>query len=204
MSILAASCGLTRYRVIEEVTDEVLRQIPEKLQQFKFIDIDDTAEERSFGWTNFDDMLDMEWRQSPPEKADYLAFALRLDTRRIQPAVLKKHFTIALNRELAQAKEQGKNFVGRERKREIKEQVTLRLRAKSLPIPAVFDVVWDASNNRIYIDTTNAKAKALFEDYFTLTFDLHLEPLTPFFLAMDILGEEAAGKLENLDPTIFV
>lgn len=204
MSILAASCGLTRYRVIEEVTDEMLRQLPEKLEQFKFVDIDNTAEERSFGWTNIDDMLDMDWNQSPPEKATYFTFALRLDTRRIQPAVLKKHFTIALNRELAQAKEQGKNFVGRDRKREIKEQVTLRLRAKSLPIPAVFDVVWDPANNRIYIDTTNAKSKALFEDYFALSFDLHLEPLTPFFLAMDILGEDAAGKLENLDPTIFV
>jgi len=204
LSILSASTGLTRYRVIEEVSDDFLRELPEKLKQFKFIDIDNTAEERSFGWTNFDDMLDMEWIQSPPEKANYFTFALRLDTRRIQPAVLKKHFTIALNKELAQAKEQGKNFVSRDRKREIKEQVTLRLRAKSLPIPAVFDVIWDPSNNRIYIDTTNAKACALFEDYFTLTFDLHLEPLTPFFLAMDILGEEAAGKLENLDPTIFV
>lgn len=204
MSIIAASCGLTRYRVIEEVTDEFLRQIPEKLNQFKFIDIDETAEERSFGWTNMDDMLDMEWIQSPPEKANYFTFALRLDTRRVQPAVLKKHFTIALNKELAQAKEQGKNFVSRDRKREIKEQVTLRLRARSLPIPAVFDVVWDPASNRIYIDTTNAKAKALFEDHFTQTFDLHLEPLTPFFLAMDMLGEEAVGKLENLDPTIFV
>lgn len=204
MSILAASCGLTRYRIIEEVTDDMLRQVPEKLKQFKFIDIDDTAEERSFGWTNFDDMLDMEWTQSPPEKADYFAFGLRLDTRRIQPAVLKKHFQIALNKEMQQVKEQGKNFVSRDRKREIKEQVTLRLRAKSLPIPAVFDVVWDPDKNRIYIDTTNAKALALFEDHFSMTFDLHLEPLTPFFLAMDILGEEAAEKLENLDPTIFI
>ncbi|WP_147821191.1 recombination-associated protein RdgC [Salidesulfovibrio onnuriiensis] len=204
MSIIAASCGLTRYRVIEEMTDDMLRQIPEKLHQFKFIDIDETAEERSFGWTNMDDMLDMEWTQSPPEKANYFTFSLRLDTRRVQPAVLKKHFTIALNKEMAQAKEQGKNFVSRDRKREIKEQVTLRLRARSLPIPAVFDVVWDPSNNRIYIDTTNAKAKALFEDHFTQTFDLHLEPLTPFFLAMDMLGEEAVSKLEDLDPTIFV
>lgn len=204
MSILAASTGLTRYRVIEEVTDELLREVPEKLTQFKFIDIDETAEERSFGWTNIDDMLDMDWTQSPPEKADYFAFSLRLDTRRVQPAVLKKHFTIALNKEMAQAKEQGKNFVSRDRKREIKEQVTLRLRARSLPIPAVFDIIWNPGSNKIYLDTTNAKVKALFEDHFTMTFDLHLEPLTPFFLAMDILGEEAAGKLEDLDPTIFV
>ena len=204
MSILSASTGLTRYRIIEEVPQETLQQVPEKLKQFCMMDIDATAEERSFGWTNMDDMLDTNWTKSPPEKAEYFTFSLRLDTRRIPPAVLKKHLAIALEKELEINKEQGKNFVSRDRKRELKEQVTLRLRARSFPIPAVFDVVWNYSDNRIFIDTTNAKVRALFEDHFALTFDLHLEPLTPFFMAMDILGEEAAPRLENLEPTIFV
>ncbi|QJB58025.1 recombination-associated protein RdgC [Pseudodesulfovibrio sp. zrk46] len=204
MSILSASLGLTRYRIIEDVPQDLLAQVPEKLQQFAFVDIDATADERSFGWTNMDDMLDINWTQSPPEKAEYFTFAMRLDTRRIPPAVLKKHYTIALNKELTQNKEQGKNFVSRDRKRELKEQVTLRLRARTFPIPAVFDIIWNPSNNRIYLTTTNSKVRALFEDYFALTFDLHLEPLTPFFMAMDILGEEAAPRLEGLEPTIFV
>lgn len=204
MTILSASLGLTRYRIIEEVPRELLSQVPEKLKKFCFVDIDATADERAFGWTNIDDMLDMNWTQSPPEKAEYFTFKLRLDTRRISPAVLKKHYTIALNKELAHNKEQGKNFVSRDRKREVKEQVTLRLRARSLPIPAVFDIIWNPTTNRIYLDTTNPKIRALFEDHFTITFDLHLEPLTPFFMAMDVLGEKAAPRLENLDPTIFV
>lgn len=204
MSILSASLGLTRYRIIEEVPQELLSEIPEKLQQFCFVDIDATADERSFGWTNIDDMLDMNWTQSPPEKAEYFTFSLRLDTRRIPPAVLKKHNTIALNKELAHNKEQGKNFVSRDRKKEIKEQVTLRLRARTFPIPASFDVIWNPSVNRVYLTTTNAKVRALFEDYFALTFELHLEPLTPFFQAMEVMGEDAAPKLENLEPTIFV
>jgi DNA recombination-dependent growth factor C len=204
LSILSASLGLTRYRIIEEVPRDLLQEVPEKLRKFGFVDIDATADERSFGWTNIDDMLDMNWTQSPPEKAEYFAFALRLDTRRIPPAVLKKHTTIALNKELEHNKEQGKNFVSRDRKREIKEQVTLRLRARTLPIPAVFDIVWNPRTNRLILATTNAKVRALFEDHFALTFDLHLEPLTPFFMAMDILGEDAAPRLEHLDPTIFV
>lgn len=204
MSILSASLGMTRYRIIEDVPNELLQEIPEKLKQFCMVDIDGTADERSFGWTNIDDMLDMNWAQSPPEKGEYFTFKLRLDTRRIPPAVLKKHNTIALNKELEHNKEQGKNFVSRDRKREIKEQVTLKLRARSLPIPAVFDVIWNPTANRVYLDTTNAKVRSLFEDHFALTFDLHLEPLTPFFMAMEELGEEAAPRLEGLDPTIFV
>ncbi len=203
MSILSASLGLTRYRIIEEVPTELLQEIPAKLDKFCFVDIDATADERSFGWSNIDDMLDMNWTQSPPEKAEYFTFGLRHDTRRSSPAVLKKHYTIALNKELAHNKEQGKNFVSRDRKREVKEQVTLRLRARTLPIPAMFDIIWNPPANRIYLTTTNSKVRDLFEDYFTLTFDLHLEPLTPFFMALDVLGEDAAPKLENLDPTIF-
>lgn len=204
MSILSASLGLTRYRIIEDVPRDLLQEIPEKLKQFSFMDIDATADERSFGWTSIDDMLDTQWLQAPPEKGEFFAFSLRLDTRRVPPAVLKKHYTIAVNAEMARNKEQGKEFVSRDRKRELKEQTMLKLRARTWPIPAVFDVVWNPGQNRIYLSTTNSKVQALFEDHFSLTFDLKLEPLTPFFLAMDTLGEDAAGRLENLDPTIFV
>lgn len=204
MSIIASSLGLTRYRIPDGVTDELLREVPEKLKQYRFIDIDNTTEERSFGWTNIDDMLDVEWTESPPEKADYFAFSLRLETRRVPPATLKKHLAIALKAETAKAKEMGREYVSRDRKREIKEQTELKLRARFLPIPATFDIVWQSGENRIYLDTTNKKAKDLFEDHFMTTFELRLEELSPFFLTMDMLGDDAAVKIENLDPTVFV
>lgn len=204
MSLISSSTGLTRYRVVEDVPDELFRQVPELLKRHAFQDIDNTADERSFGWTNFDDMLDTEWVESIPDKGQFIVFSLRLETRRIPPATLKKHFNIALKRELIQAKEQGKNFLSRDRKKEIKEQVTLKLRARFLPIPAVFDAAWDVRTNRVYFDSGNAKSRELFEDCFKLTFDLSLEPLTPFFLARDMLGEDMVAKLEGLEPTIFV
>lgn len=204
MSFLSASVGLARYRIIEDVPATLFPEVPNKLREWAFRDIDETADERSFGWTNFDDMLDVAWRVSPPEKAHYLAFSLRLETRRVQPAVFKKHYQLALNAELAKAKEQGKNFVGRERKKELKEQVMLKLRARSLPIPAVFGALWNTQTGHVWLDTTNAKARALFEDLFAMTFELHLEPLSPFFLAQEMLGEKATATLENLEPTIFI
>lgn len=204
MAILASSAALTRYRILEKPDSELLREVPDKLTEYAFKDIDHTSEERSFGWTNLDDMLDMRWRVSPPEKGNYFAFSLRLDTRRIQPAVFKKHVQIAMNDEMAKAKEEGKNFISRDRKKEIKEQVKLKLMARSLPIPAVFDVVWDISKHHVWLGTTNAKVTSLFEDLFNATFELNLEPMTPFFMALNIIGEENVSKLENLDPTIFI
>jgi DNA recombination-dependent growth factor C len=190
--------------VVGDVEDSLWRELPQRLKDNAFKDIDATTDERSFGWCNLDNMLDMDWAESPPEKGHYVCFSLRLDTRRIPPAVFKKHCMIALAQELAQAKAEGKAFISKDRRREIKDQVMLRLRARSLPIPAVFDVVWNTQSGRILLLTTNSKVKAMFEELFETSFGLELEALTPFALAADMLGEGVVSRLENLEPTSFV
>lgn len=205
MAILSTSLGLTRYRVVEAIPDSLWRESPKRLKDNAFRDIDATTDERSWGWCNIDNMLDMEWAESPPEKGHYLCFSLRLDTRRIPPAVFKKHCMIALSGELEQAKAEGKAFISKDRRREIREMVMLRLRARSLPVPAVFDAIWNMQTGRILFASTNAKAKTLFEDHFNLSFGLTLEPLTPFFLAASMLGGDAAiPRLEALESSNFV
>ncbi|NJB68975.1 DNA recombination-dependent growth factor C [Desulfobaculum xiamenense] len=204
MGFLSASSTFTRYRLIEEVPDSLWPQIPDRLKRNAFQDIDDTADERSFGWVSFENMLDNEWLTAPPDKGQYLAFALRLDTRRVSAAVVKKHVQIAQDIELERVREQGKKFVSRERRNEIKEQVMLRLRARTLPVPAYFDVVWNIRDNVIYLASSQSKLRSLFEDLFTLSFDLHLEPLTPYYKAVELLGEERAAALDDIEGERFV
>lgn len=203
MSLLSASVSLTRYRIIDEVTDQLLREVPERLKRNAFRDIDHTADERSFGWVSADDWLDSDWRSAPPEKAHYFVFSLRLDTRRIQPAVFKKHVILAERAYLEGIADEDKRFLSKDRKREIKEQVALKLRARTYPVPAVFEVAWDRRTHRICLATTNGKIRSLFEDQFTLTFELGVEPLTPFFLATHMMGEAALMRLEALQPSDF-
>ena len=203
MSILGASTALSRYRVVETVRDEFLQTVPKRLKDFAFRDIDDTADERSFGWTNIENMLDTRFEESSPEKGALFFFTLRLETRRVQPAVLRKHLLMALAAELEQAKAQGRGGISRARRMEVKEQVMLRLRARSLPVPALFDCVWDPKANRVLFESSNAKAKALFEDCFQMTFDLHLEPLAPAWLALDMLGPGAEARIGRVEPALF-
>lgn len=204
MGFLSNSCSFTRFRITEMVPQELWMTIPAKLKQFAFQDIDELAEERAWGWTSFEDMLDTEWKKAPPEKGAYIAFAFRLDTRRIPPAVLKKHVLIALREEEARLQDQGKKFIARERRLELRDQVKLRLLGRFLPIPALFDVVWAIDTNRIYLASTQAKLIELFMNHFTLTFDLHLEPLTPYALAVSLLDETRTAQLDTLEPTPFV
>lgn len=203
MGFLNASSSFTRFRIADPVPATLWPTLPDKLKQFCFRDIDNTSDERSWGWVCFDDMLDTAWRIAPPEKGGYIAFSLRQDTRRIPAAVLKKHLSLALREEEARNKEQGKKFISRERKKELKEQTRLRLMSRFLPIPAEFNVLWAIDTGIIYFASTQSKMLDLFSDYFTLTFDLHLEPLTPYALAASMLDEAAMTRLDTLEPTRF-
>lgn len=203
MSILGASTALSRYRVVEPVTDTLLQSVPQRLKDFAFRSIDDTADERSFGWTNIENMLDTRFEESSPEKGAAFFFTLRLETRRVQPAVVRKHLMMALAAEQAAAQAEGKRSISRARRMEIKEQVMLKLRARSLPVPALFDCVWNPGDNRVYLESSNAKARALFEDCFTMTFDLNLEPLAPAWLALEMLGPESETALGRIEPARF-
>ncbi len=203
MAFTKSSCSFTRFQITDPVPAELWPQISDRLKQHAFKDIDDTSEERSWGWVSFEDMLDTFWREAPPQKGAYIAFSLRLDTRRIPPAVLKKHVAVALKAEEARNREQGKKYVSRERKKELREQVQARLMQRCLPIPAEFNVVWNSADNTVFFASTQGKMLELFQEHFTKSFDLHLEPLTPYGLAAKILGEEGLSKLDRLEPTRF-
>lgn len=203
MGFLSASASFSRYRIASDIPDGLWSEIVDRLRHNRFRDIDDTADERSYGWVAFDNWLDPHFREAPPQKGEFIAFQLRLDTRRVSAAVFKKHFQLALDEALEKAKEQGRKFVSREQKKEIREQVNLRLRARSLPIPAVFEVVWNTSTNHVYLGSTRQQIRNLFEDMFTLTFDLHLEQLTPYFLATTLMGDEKMSALDRIEPATF-
>ena len=203
MGILSNSLSLTRYKIVGNVPDTLWPEIKARLLKFSFRDIDHTADERSFGWVCFDNMLDPARQTAPPEKGGYLAFALRLDTRRLPAAVLNKHFQLFLSDYMADLKKKGIQNISRQKKKELKEMVKAQLMAKILPVPAYFDVVWDIKKHIVYFASTKPRIMELFEELFARTFELHLEPQNPFFMALNILGEEQLSKLEALEPTLL-
>ena len=204
MGFLNSSCSFTRFKIVDEIPQDFWSKVPGILKQFSFHDIDNVPEERSFGWVCFDDMLDSEWVTASPYKGSYLVFSLRLDTRRIPAGVIKKHLNVALKEEKARLAEQNKNYVSRERQKEIKEQVILMLRQRFLPVPSETNVIWNMANNVVWLASTQSTLVDLFIDYFKASFDLHLEPMTPFNMASNILDEASLEKLDRLEATQFV
>ncbi|MDL2317301.1 recombination-associated protein RdgC [Desulfovibrio sp. OttesenSCG-928-A18] len=202
MSFLKTSTSFTRFRISDPVPPSFWPEFVERLRRNAFTDIDELPEERSLGWVAYEDMLDVNFNLNPVEKGQYVAFALRLDTRRVPPAVIKKHLAVALRKEEAMMREMGKKFVSRDRKKELKEQVLLRLRLRFLPIPAIFEVVWNTADSVVYFASTQQKMLDAFEDLFVRSFELHIAPLSPYELALTKVKDPLS--LETIEPTQFI
>jgi Putative exonuclease, RdgC. len=203
MGFANSTCSFTRFRILDSVPDALWPQIPDKLRQSAFRDIDDIPEMQAQGWVCFEDMLDSEWAAAPPQKGAYIVFSLRLDIRRIPAGVVKKHLALALCQEKERMREQNKTFISRERKKELKEQVMLRLRQRFLPVPGEFNVLWATDKNEVWFASTQNRMIDLFMEEFLKTFELHLEQLTPYTLAASMLDEESLIRLDQLEATQF-
>lgn len=203
MGFIGSSCSFTRFRILDAVSDALLLEVQDRLRKYAFRDIDNIPEMQSVGWVSFDDMLDTEWNEAPARRGEYLLFSLRLDTRRIPSGVIKKYYALALRAEKEHLKTLNKNFISRERKKEIKEQVLLRLRERFLPVPGEFNVIWSVQKNEVWFASTQGKMIDLFMEEFLKTFELHLEQLTPYGMALALLAESQQAGLDLLEATQF-
>lgn len=204
MSFLRTSTSFTRFKLTEPAPSTLWNEVTDRLRKYSITDIDELPEERAYGWTAFEDFLDTTFVTHPVEKGVYLTFSLRLDTRRVPPAVIKKYLAISLKKEEAINQEQGKKSISRDRKKELREQVMLKLRMRFLPIPAEFQVIWNTATGIVFFSSTQGKMIDLFQEQFSKTFELDLEPITPYELAASMMSDTAAlDTLDTLEPTTF-
>lgn len=204
MGFANSSCSFTRFRILEDpVPSAIINEIPQRLLKYSFNDIEDIPETQAHGWVSFEDMLDSRWEAAPPFKGEFAVFSLRLDTRRIPAGVIKKHFALAVKAEKLKLAESGQKFLSRERKKELREQVILKLRQRFLPVPAEFNTIWNLQNRQVWFASIQTKMIDLFVEYFLNTFELHLEQLTPYNLGTMLLGEENAALLDVISATSF-
>lgn len=138
-----SSCDLTICSV-----DDTTKLKREKLEQYAFQSIDNApGEESAQGWANIDNFFDCEWRESPPEKGEWLTFAWRRDKRSVQAAVLRKR----VEEQLASYEAKGLKV----KKKEVKEQVKSTLLAKADPVPSAVDCAVSMKSGLLLIASTS-------------------------------------------------
>ncbi len=200
MGIYTKSLSFTRYFVRGETPTDFFSWVDERLQAFLFREIDETNDEKAWGWVELDNLLQTSCGGGQAHKGEYLAFSLRIDTRKVPAAVLRKHYLLA---ERALLEQQKFRRLSRNQKLELKKTVQQDLLRRQLPQPNLFDVVWHPGRQRLWLFATSPKVREIFETLFRETFELDLYLLFPYTLAQDLLDPAAQDRLELVEPAVF-
>jgi DNA recombination-dependent growth factor C len=201
MSFLKGSASFVRFSVEGELPENALDFIADRIAAFSFQDIDDTYDEYSIGWVSVLNMFDSQFEYASYVAGDYITLTMRIDERKVSPAILKKFVTkeeerVRLEKQLPK--------LGRSLKIQIKERIRTELVRKAIPIPSVYDLCWSMSDNTLLFFSTNKKAQAVLEDFFKESFGLLLRQQIPYTTAEQLIDEDKLSLLEKISPDIFV
>ena len=146
-------------------------------------------------------MFDSQFQFASYAAGDYITLTLRIDERKVSPAILKK-FTQKEEERIKTERQIPK--LSRTMKVEIKERVRVELMRKAIPVPSTFELCWNLSESTLLFFSTNKKIHAVLEDFFKECFGLLIRQQIPYTIAEHLLDEESQPLLGNLTPQIFV
>ncbi|MFH1982791.1 MAG: recombination-associated protein RdgC [Pseudomonadota bacterium] len=203
MGLLANSVSITQYLVKGKLTEPLIERLLEGLQHHSIQDIDGETLEKAVGWTPIDHPYDPDFSLSPFVIGEYIFFSLRLDKKTIPAKILKKAIHVAVARQL---KVKEREFLSRNEKQDIRDQVINHLLIKIPANPNIYDVMWHYEKGELTFFSTLKAANEALETLFIKSFDLNLIRLFPYTLAEwgGGLNDHQKDLLTTLAPTRFV
>jgi DNA recombination-dependent growth factor C len=157
----------------------------------------DGTEEERCGW--------VDWRNPLVAPADpdwvfqgrFAVFALRIDTRRVPPMLLKAHTDLRIQ---SLMKEKDLAFLGREARISLQDEVKAELLRQVLPTPRIVEIAWDLKDGLLWTTAGNAKAQGHLTGLCMKSFGVELQPLVPLLLAGRLAPGIPAEALAALEP----
>lgn len=201
MSFLKGTASFVRFSVEGQLPENSLDFIAKRVMAFSFKDIDETYDEYSIGWVSVLNMFDTQFAYASYVAGDYITLTLRIDERKVSPAILKKfqqkeEEKVRLERKVPK--------LSRSVRVQIKERIKTELMRKAIPIPATFELCWNLSNSTLLFFSTNKKVHSVVEDFFKESFGLLIRQQIPYVVAEHLVDEELLSRLSSLSPEIFV
>jgi hypothetical protein len=197
MGIMSNTVSIYQYRVIGDVRGD--EWALECLRGNRFTPIDTTPDQEAVGWVSFDDHTNPDFEHDGVfVRKPYYAFTLRRDQRKVPSALLKTLLIKECSRWLSERPDLSK--VPFKRKAEMRDTLHASLLTKTLPVPSVYDVVWNTETGILSIASISEKVLDMVEDVFTQTFDgLSLEPIHPMSRAYRVIPDEKQQMLQKED-----
>lgn len=202
MPLLSSSSSITRYRVEGEEKNISSEFIRENLQKNRFPEIEDPAALLTSGWTPFESHYLSEFSVYPISFGTFILFCLRMDKKSIPSKILKKHISLETQKRL---KETGKNFLGKNEKKSLKEDVEASLLLRIPATPNLYDVMWNVEEKELWFFSGQKAANEELETLFARSFACSLIRIFPYTFAFNHneLTDHEKDLFTGLSPVRF-
>jgi DNA recombination-dependent growth factor C len=143
-------------------------------------EIDQDPADKVVGWTSFEKPYQPDFESDSLSIGTYWIFSLRIDKKKIPLKVVQK---ICAQETVKKLKESGREFLSRNEKKLLRENV---MQALSLRIPAtpnIYDLIWNYEDASVFFFSNLKEANEELETLFTKSFQVTLIRLFPFTLA---------------------
>jgi hypothetical protein len=164
------------------------------------LDIGERAEHS--GWVGIHDPLVTELGPADLFFQHYLVVGFRWDRRVVPPKLL---WIERRRLEEQRRTERGVERLSAPERKEIRDEVAQRLMARALPVPRLFDCIWNLETGHVYFTGKVRAAREAFAECFRQTFGVAPVPLIPY-LAAEHVGLEAqqVEALRAVEPASLV
>ncbi|MCX7013213.1 MAG: hypothetical protein NTW86_11760 [Candidatus Sumerlaeota bacterium] len=161
----------------------------------------DRGEMRSYGWVNPRRILETKFDLDEVIVGERLVLVIRLDSISLNSRLYKARLAEEIVRV---GKETRRERLGRDEKRILEEKVQLEMAKTQTPSTAFQEMAWNLKTGLTVFTATGEKACLQFQELFTETFDLAIEPLLPYTRAAAAAKKlSLEGELEEALPAIF-
>lgn len=202
MTIFKKSKSVTRFKVpkIELHDGETRTPIEIIIDMFDNYDLKDIpdGDDISYGWTDFLNPYIPNFSVESVVVGNLITANIGINRKTIPAATLKKEIFLMEQKELT---EKQIPKLGRATKALIKEAATKNLLAKAPTVPVSHNMIWEYEDGIIYLLTTNSLAKNVLEDLMLEAFNIQIQMVFPFTMALDSIDEATVSALK---PTVFI
>lgn len=166
---------------------------------FREREVETGVAEATHGWIGIHDPLATALTPADLFFQHYLAVGFRYD-RRVLPAKL-----VWIERRRAEAALRAERDLERldaAARRQIKADVEARLLLRALPVPRLFDCVWNLETGMVYFSGKLRAAREDFAELFRETFRVAPVPLIPYLAAEHVgLADSAVAAVRAVEPS---
>jgi len=203
VGILSASVSITRYKVEGVLKNPLMDSVLDGLKKNTIAEIDQDVLEMTAGWTSTNRPFFPDFEGSSFVIGPYFIFSLRIDSKRVPSKVIQKYVALEIAKKL---RESGREYLSREEKRMIKDNVTNMLYRLVPAVPDIVDLIWDHEARQVLFFSNRKSANETVETLFLKSFSLTLVRIFPYTSALMDAGLSDSQKdvLTGLSPTGFM